>query len=117
MIVKRIEIRQDGVPIDRGQVMVDESGQVGPTITQMTSNLVAAIARNTANRLRRVPDDVQAIRMKHCSGCDYWSGEARLGLGKCSHPSCGCTRIKTIFAAEKCPIGRWHEYPAAVATN
>jgi hypothetical protein len=42
-----------------------------------------------------------------CERCEFWNGEARLGLGECRHPSCGCTKIKHWLASEHCPKGLW----------
>ncbi len=44
-----------------------------------------------------------------CRKCPgrYWEEDARLGLSKCSHPQCGCTRLKLWLRSEKCPMNVW----------
>lgn len=46
-------------------------------------------------------------RIAICRACKFWKENGNLNLGECTHPSCGCTKYKTIFATEKCPIGKW----------
>jgi hypothetical protein len=46
-------------------------------------------------------------RKQSCINCGFWNAEARMGLGKCTHQKCGCTKIKWWLATEKCPIGKW----------
>jgi hypothetical protein len=46
-------------------------------------------------------------RLTACQACAYWKPAARLGLGKCRAPGCGCTGLKLRLATERCPVGRW----------
>lgn len=51
-----------------------------------------------------------AARTAACEACELWDATARLGLGKCQAPGCGCTKFKRYLATEKCkhPAGaRW----------
>jgi hypothetical protein len=46
-------------------------------------------------------------RAEICDRCPFWDASARLGLGKCDAPGCGCTKFKRWLATEKCPTARW----------
>lgn len=91
-----------------------EYGYVGsqPTTRQMARNVKFATQRVVSAMMAHKPvfvdEKVYAARMAICERCEYWSGNARLGLGKCTHSSCGCTRLKQKIATESCPVGRWN---------
>lgn len=46
-------------------------------------------------------------RIAICRACPNWAEDGNAGFGECRHPSCGCTKMKTILQTEKCPIGNW----------
>ncbi len=56
-------------------------------------------------------------RKAACQKCEFWDGSARLGLGKCNHEKCGCTKLKWWLSTEKCPDGRWPEINIEEATD
>ena len=57
----------------------------------------------------RVSPEVQAQRIVTCRACEYWNEGGNIGLGECTHGSCGCTRLKQGLATETCPLGKWVE--------
>lgn len=75
---------------------------------------VASAAITNPTRAINVPPEVYAQRLEACTGCEFHSPDGNLGLGECTHPSCGCTKIKLTFAALQCPLDppRWGIYVA-----
>jgi hypothetical protein len=39
-----------------------------------------------------------------CKACEYANPGGNFGLGECTAPGCGCSRIKTWLATSKCPL-------------
>lgn len=64
------------------------------------------VARHWSNTGRiAVADDEKARRLQICEGCVEWFDRK---VKVCDHPKCGCKmRVKTIFEALRCPIGKW----------
>lgn len=78
-----------------------------PTIAELASNFAMATARWAAAGFVVVNPADYAARSAVCQACEFWDDSARLGLGKCRHTQCGCTRFKRWLATEKCPMGKW----------
>lgn len=81
-----------------------------PTPVEMAGNFAAAVSRWVAAGAPVVSSEVYAARAAACERCELWDGAARLGLGKCRAPGCGCTSLKRWLATERCkhPDGsRW----------
>lgn len=85
-----------------------------PTAAELAGNFAAAMARVSAaafnGRQVWVSEAEYRARLATCNTCELWDGEARLGLGKCKAPKCGCSRFKLWLATEQCrhPSGsRW----------
>jgi len=78
-----------------------------PAIPQMLGNFATAIMGWISGGCKVVDESTFRARLGVCRGCQYWSEDARAGLGKCGHPQCGCTRFKMHLATEKCPLGLW----------
>lgn len=81
-----------------------------PTPVEMAGNFAVAVSRWVAAGAPVVSAEVYAARAAACGGCELWDGAARLGLGKCRAPGCGCTSLKRWLATERCkhPAGsRW----------
>lgn len=78
-----------------------------PTLAELASNFTTATARWAAAGFTVVNAADYAARSTACEACEFWDGAARLGLGKCGHAKCGCTRFKRWLATEKCPMGAW----------
>lgn len=86
-----------------------------------TELTVSGMIRNSAGAARSVVRDIKRgervlvtneeyeSRMKICYACENWKEDARLGLGKCNHVKCGCTRLKQRLASQECPDGRWRK--------
>ncbi|MGH7960190.1 MAG: hypothetical protein ACREH8_24715, partial [Opitutaceae bacterium] len=51
-------------------------------------------------------------RIAVCDACEFWDGKARLGLGKCKAPGCGCTKFKRWLATEQCKHPDDSKWPA-----
>lgn len=78
-----------------------------PSLRELSANFADAIARWSASGFKTATQDEYDSRAQICDGCDRWDAKARLGLGKCSAPGCGCTAMKRWLATEKCPLGKW----------
>ena len=78
-----------------------------PSLTELAQNFSLATARWAAAGFPVVTPDIYEMRSSVCETCDLWDGTARLGLGKCKAPGCGCTRFKRWLATERCVMGKW----------
>ena len=78
-----------------------------PTVVDLAANFATATAKWAARGFPVVDQATYAARAAICEACEYWDGAARLGLGKCRQPKCGCTRFKRWIATERCPRARW----------
>lgn len=78
-----------------------------PTVGELAQNFTAAVSRWIEAGAPVVSEEEYAARALACEGCELWDGRARLGLGKCRHKKCGCTRMKRWLATEKCPLSKW----------
>lgn len=93
-------------------VPVRRSRPEEPTAAELATNFAGAMARWAAEGFPVVDQAVYAARTAACDACELWVAEARLGLGKCLAPGCGCTKLKRWLASEVCkhPDGsRWAE--------
>lgn len=75
--------------------------------------LAAALARWARGGFGLVERHHRTLRRKACLSCDLWLPGGNLGLGKCRHPSCGCTALKRWLPTETCPLGKWPRNAAA----
>lgn len=82
---------------------------VEPSIVELAQNFSIATTRWAAEGFPVVSEAVYAQRSAVCEECRFWDGAARLGLGKCKAPGCGCTRFKRWLATERCPEKLWPE--------
>ena len=77
-----------------------------------TKNIHAAAARvfraAITGKAIRVEEEELQYRLSVCRSCDLWDEGGNVGLGKCNHPGCGCTRMKHGFATERCPLKKWN---------
>jgi hypothetical protein len=78
-----------------------------PTVFDLTFNFSKAVSKWVANGAPVVSEEEYNKRSSICDGCEHWDGKARLGLGKCNVPSCGCTKFKRWLKTEKCPLNKW----------
>jgi len=80
-----------------------------PTAAELAANFSSALARWSAAGFPVVSRETYEARAAVCEPCEFWDGAARLGLGKCRHKKCGCTKMKRWLATEKCPLGKWSD--------
>jgi hypothetical protein len=78
-----------------------------PTLSELAANFSGAIMRWVKAGAPVSSQEVYGERSAVCDACQYWDGTARLGLGKCSAPGCGCTSMKRWLQTERCPLGKW----------
>ncbi len=84
----------------------------GPNIFGQAVNLGLATRRVANAVIAREPvlvskDEID-YRLSVCRSCDLWDENGNVGLGKCNHEKCGCTKLKQGLATEKCPINKWN---------
>lgn len=94
----QIEIDDDVLEALRAKYSAD-----APPPLDLLQNLAAA-----ANRWRKagcpvVDEKTLDLRKSTCAACRYWNPKKWFGLGQCTHPGCGCTRMKLLWATERCP--------------
>lgn len=80
-----------------------------PSVSAIASNFFAALVRTAKDGFKTVPQATFEERLTICRSCPYWDDKARLGVGKCNHPECGCTKLKLHLASQVCPQGWWGE--------
>lgn len=82
-----------------------------PTLGQMVVNFNEAVKEWMEAGLPVVSEVQYSDRLRVCRGCEFWEENARLGLGKCTHPQCGCTKFKLWLGTSRCPVKKWKESP------
>jgi hypothetical protein len=80
------------------------------TPIQQVQNLVREAPAIIKSGFKQVPDDVYEQRMSICRTCYFWHEGGNLGLGKCEHPKCGCSKGKMKLSVSECPVGNWGSY-------
>ena len=78
-----------------------------PTIKQMSKNFAKATAKWIKSGFETVTQSEFDKRLEICRSCTFWDEKARLGMGKCNHEGCGCSKGKLWLKTEKCPIQKW----------
>lgn len=91
--------------------VVNREPNLGDLIENFAAASVRVRDRATRFGLRSVLVNKEAfdLRLATCRRCPlhHWDEDARLGLGKCKHEKCGCTKLKLWLASERCPAGFW----------
>ena len=78
-----------------------------PRFIDEAKNMTKALSRWSKSGFKLASNKIIGQRKDFCMKCSFWEHGARLGLGKCNHEKCGCTKIKWWLATESCPIGKW----------
>jgi hypothetical protein len=78
-----------------------------PRIQDSAKNLTTAISKWMKAGFPVANEKTISERKESCLNCQFWKKEARIGLGKCIHEKCGCTKLKWWLSTESCPIGKW----------
>ena len=79
-----------------------------PSIAELATRAAEALGRWAIAGFKVCSEEQVANRLSICRSCEYFDEKARLGLGKCKAPGCGCTKLKLHLATESCPQGKWH---------
>lgn len=79
-----------------------------PSLLELASNFTTALTKWVKAGAPVVSEEVYRERSAICETCEYWKPESRFGLGKCSAPGCGCTKLKRWLSTEHCPMNKWH---------
>ncbi|HSI82852.1 MAG: hypothetical protein ACAI35_24475 [Candidatus Methylacidiphilales bacterium] len=86
-----------------------------PTLGELATRFTTAVSAWVTAGMPVVSETEYQTRAAACTTCPLWDPAARLGLGRCNHSGCGCTKLKRWLATEKCPAGKWPTYPADTA--
>jgi len=91
-----------------------------PNLIDQAKNLNKAALRVakaalTGQRVKVQKEELD-YRLSVCRGCHLWDEGGNVGLGKCNHPGCGCTKLKHGLATEKCPLFKWN-YKSETSNN
>jgi hypothetical protein len=78
-----------------------------PTLAQMAQNFTQALGLWAASGFQLASQAETLRRAATCQSCEFWSPDARLGLGKCHSRKCGCTKLKWWLKMSTCPEGNW----------
>ena len=78
-----------------------------PSFMRMAQNFGQAMVAWQSTGYATVSEDVYNQRKDTCLKCPFWSDAARMGLGRCSHPGCGCSKLKRHLASGTCPMNLW----------
>lgn len=77
------------------------------TVTELATNFAAAMGKWAGSGFKLASEDIYNARAAACAFCEHWDSSARLGLGKCGAPGCGCTKFKRWLLTERCPLKKW----------
>lgn len=78
-----------------------------PTLIELANNFIEALGKWSKAGYKITTKDEYNKRSEICNNCEYWDKDARMGLGKCNVPGCGCTKLKRWLTTEKCPKRKW----------
>jgi ribosomal protein L32 len=93
----------NGGHVNTYQVQPEPSGnQKEPSIIKKAANLSSSFVKHAKDGFKKTKSSLQQSRMEICRSCEFYD---ELGNG-CKN--CGCyLAIKTSWASESCPIGKW----------
>ena len=80
------------------------------TPLQKATRLARALARWAKEGFPVVSDEVREERMSACNACPLYKLDGNAGMGQCTAPGCGCTKLKLWLETSACnhPGGsRW----------
>lgn len=73
-----------------------------PDVFTQAYNLLNSSISHLRDGVRKAEDGIVSSRMNTCEACEYFDSSSK----RCNH--CGCfLEIKTTWASERCPIGKW----------
>ena len=83
-----------------------------PTTAELVGNFAIAMGRWIKAGFPVLTEEQYQQRSRICDACEMWDASARLGLGKCKAPGCGCTSIKRWLKTEQCKHPDGSKWPA-----
>lgn len=82
-----------------------------PSIIEKASNFASSIVKYVSSGMENVSTAVKEERMSICRACPFFNSTNPKNP-TCN--KCGCfLEVKTGWASEKCPEGKWHEIKTA----
>lgn len=82
-----------------------------PSLMQKAVNFTSSVVNHISNGMENVSVAVKEERMSICRACPFFNSTNPKNP-TCN--KCGCfLEIKTGWASEKCPEGKWHEVKTA----
>jgi hypothetical protein len=84
-----------------------------PSLLKKVQNFTKSVVNHVANGMENVSSSVKEERMSICRACPFFN-QTDPKNPTCN--KCGCyLEIKTGWASEKCPEGKWHDIKTASA--
>lgn len=82
----------------------DISNTTPPSLIQKAQNFATSVVNHISNGMIKVSDPIKEERMAICRACPLFNSSNKT----CN--KCGCfLEVKTSWASEKCPEGKWDE--------
>lgn len=94
-----------GDDITKTQLSTAKPADGGPSLLKMAGNFALAMKDFAQSGFLKVTQEQYNARMDICNSCEFWQGDARMGMGKCL--KCGCSGAKQWIATSVCPINKW----------
>lgn len=88
----------------RVEFLSDGERTGGPGVAGLMRNGGAALASSARHGFRLVSDAQWRRNLAVCAKCDFWDPAGWGGTGKCTHPRCGCTKLKQRMEGQRCPL-------------
>jgi hypothetical protein len=82
-----------------------------PSVIEKATNFTKSVINYVANGMENVSNSVKEERMSICRACPFFN-QTDPKNPTCN--KCGCyLEVKTGWASEKCPEGKWHDIKTA----
>jgi hypothetical protein len=94
----------------KGTVTIQPDTGLSRVLTK-TSLLLGALRRWHKMGRPLADRTLRQTRLSACAACEYWKPAGNLGLGECTAPGCGCTKLKAWLLTEKCPHPQGSRWP------
>lgn len=92
---------------ENNKIELQQNNQSEPNILQKAQNFGKAVVKHAQNGFINVATNIKQERLDICKSCEFYNS-TNPDNPTCN--KCGCfLKIKTGWASEKCPIGKWSD--------
>jgi len=96
------EISEYDHPLEKVNKKEKEKETDNINILEKTANITKSFFNHAVNGFKTVNDSIQIERFEICKKCELYEESNK------TCKECGCyLEIKTLWASEKCPLGKW----------